>query len=177
MANLLLEKVDYKIEQNRRGVWRRYLYPNGQYFAEFKTHRTLFGLPVYHYTSGICPETGRRVTAKGIIAIGRVAMGGLAIGQAAFGIVAIGQLGLGLLFGLGQASSGVIAIGQLAIGVLFGLGQFATGLVAIGQFAMGQYVLAQFGMGDYVWMKDSADPRAVEFFKSLPKRITAPFFS
>jgi len=154
------------------GTWQRFAYPNGKYFAEFRSHATFWGLPLLHYTRGICPETGRRVVAKGIVAVGRLAMGALAIGQASFGIIAIGQLGLGLLLGLGQGATGLYAIGQVAIGLMFGLGQFATGEIAIGQVAFGKYVLAQLGFGDYVWSMDRADPEAVAFFKSFLARFT-----
>ena len=82
MRNLLLEKVEYKIEKTTWGVWRRFVYPNGHYFAEFRSHQTLFGWPLLHYTRGKCPETGRRIVAKGIIAVGRLAVGGLGIGHA-----------------------------------------------------------------------------------------------
>ncbi|MDP2970222.1 MAG: hypothetical protein Q8P64_13595, partial [Deltaproteobacteria bacterium] len=88
MKNLLLEKVEYKIETTSFGTWRRFVYPNGKYFAEFRSHATFWGLPLLHYTRGICPETGRRVVAKGIMAVGRLAMGALAIGQASFGLIA-----------------------------------------------------------------------------------------
>ena len=90
MKNLLLEKVEYKIERTNFGVWHRFLYPNGACFAEFKSHAIFFRLPLLHYTRGKCPETGKRVVAKGVVAVGRLAMG----------ILAIGELGLGLLFGL-----------------------------------------------------------------------------
>ena len=73
MKNLLLEKVEYKIETTNFGVWRRFVYPNGSYFAEFKSHATFMGLPLFHYTRGKCPETGRRIIAKGVIAVGRLA--------------------------------------------------------------------------------------------------------
>ena len=152
------------------GVWRRFVYPNGAYFAEFKSHAIFFGLPLLHYTHGKCPETGRRVVAKGVIAVGRLAMGILAIGQASFGIIAIGQAGLGLVLGLGQGVTGLYAIGQAAIGLMLGLGQIATGEIAIGQLAYGKYVLAQIGYGDYVWSMNRADPEAVTFFKSLLAR-------
>ncbi|MEE4376995.1 MAG: hypothetical protein V2J55_05705 [Candidatus Competibacteraceae bacterium] len=175
MRNPLLEKVEYKVEKTRRGTWRRFLYPNGSYFAEFKSHQLIFGLPLLHYTSGICPETGRRIMAKGIIAIGRLAFGIVAIGHAAFGVIAIGQLALAVGFGLGQASSGVIAIGQLALGGLFGIGQIATGMVVIAQFGLGQYVLAQIGFGEYVWQANAADPEAVEFFKALYAKLKSLF--
>ncbi len=167
MMNLLLENIQYKIDKSRFGVWRRYIYPTGACFAEFKSYTTFFGWPFLHYTRGVCPETGKRVVAKGVVAVGRLAVGGLAIGQAAAGLVAIGQLGLGLLFGLGQASTGAYALGQLAIGVLFGIGQLATGAVAIGQLALGEYVLAQAGFGEHVWSTEHADPEAVRFFNQL----------
>jgi len=161
MKNLLLEKVEYKIETTNFGVWRRFLYPNGAYFTEFKSHAIFFGLPLLHYTRGKCPETGKRVVAKGVVAVGRLAMG----------ILAIGQAGLGLLLGLGQGATGLYAIGQAAIGLMFGLGQIATGEIAIGQLAYENYVLAQVGYGDYVWSMKRADPEAVKFFKSLLARF------
>lgn len=170
MKNLLLKNVEYQLETTNFGVWRRFVYPNGAYFAEFKTNAIFFGLPLLHYTCGKCPETGRRVVAKGVIAVGRLAMGILAIGQASFGIIAIGQAALGLLLGLGQGATGLYAIGQAAIGLMFGLGQIATGEIAIGQLAYGKYVLAQIGYGDYVWSMKRADPEAVTFFKSLSAR-------
>ena len=171
MQNLLLEKVEYKIEETPRGVWRRFVYANGAYFAEFRSHTTWMGLPLLHYTRGKCPETGKRIVAKGVIGIGRLATGIIAIGQASFGLIAIGQLGLGLLLGLGQGTTGLYAIGQLAIGFYFGLGQFATGWIAIGMFAYGKYVLAMEGYGDYMWSMKRKDPVAVEFFKALLLRF------
>lgn len=173
MKNMLLEKVEYKIEKTNLGTWRSFVYPSGEYFSEFTSHNTMFGLPVLHYTRGKCPETGRRIVAKGIIAVGRLATGVIAIGHAALGVLAIGQLGLGLLFGLGQASSGVLAVGQLALGFYFGIGQVATGIIAIGQIGIGKYVLAQMGIGKYVWSQKTADPQAVEFFKSLLQKATS----
>jgi hypothetical protein len=166
-----LEKVEYKIESTNFGVWCRFVYPNGAYFAEFESHVTFMGLPLFHYTRGKCPETGRRIIAKGVIAVRRLATGIVAIGHASFGLIAIGQLGLGLLFGLSQGSTGLYAVGQVAVGLLLGLGQIATGLIAIGQLAYGKYVLAQLGYGDYVWSMKRADPEAVKFFKTLLARF------
>jgi hypothetical protein len=174
LKNLLLDKVDYKVEETALGTWRRFMYPSGACFAEFRSHTVVLGLPLIHYTNGICPETGRRVVAKGIVAVGRLAVGGLAIGHASAGLLAVGQLAVGLLFGLGQASTGAVALGQLALGFLFGLGQFATGFVAIGQFGLGKYVLAQMGFGGHVWNQRAADPEAVEFFKSLLQKLSGP---
>jgi hypothetical protein len=175
VRNLLLEKVAYKMERTRFGVWRRFVYPSGQYFAEFRSHRQYFGWPLLHYTRGVCPETGTRIVAKGIIAIGRLAVGALAIGHASAGLIAIGQLGVGVLLGLGQASTGVYAIGQLALGVLFGLGQLATGEVVIAQLGIGKYVLAQIGVGTYVWDMDRIDPEARAYFSGWWLQIQAWF--
>lgn len=168
MDNQLLQEVEYKVEETNFGVWRRYGYINGTSYHEFKSHTSIFGMPLLHYTYGRNPETGRRVVAKGVIAVGRLACGVLAIGQAAFGLLAFGQLAIGIVFGLGQLSTGVAAVGQMAIAVLFGAGQLTTGYIAIGQLAMGKYVLAQGGIGEYVWSMNRADPEALEFFKSLP---------
>jgi hypothetical protein len=169
MQNLLLQplEVEYLEQDNGKGIWRRFMFPDGRMFAEFKTHQTLFGVPLLHITWGRNPETMRYVTAKGIIAIGRFAYGGLAIGQVSGGIIAIGQLGIGCLFGLGQATTGVFALGQLAIGGLIGIGQLTCGHMAIGQLAAGTYVLAQFGVGDHVWDTFQGDPLAVQFFRQL----------
>ena len=172
MKNLLLENVEYKVEKTGLGTWRSYMYPAGEYFSEFRSHKVLFGLPLIHYTRGKCPETGKRIVAKGIIAVGRLSTGIVAIGHASFGLIAIGQLALGLLFGLGQASSGMFALGQLAIGFYFGLGQIATGMTAIAQIGIGKYVLAQIGIGKYVWTQKTADPEAVEYFRSLLEKLT-----
>ena len=150
MPNTLLEKVEYKIEKTHFGTWRRYGYIDGTAFHEFKSHATMMGLPLIHYTYGRSPETGRRVCAKGVIAVGRIASGIIAIGHASIGVIAVGQLAIGFLFGLGQLATGLAAVGQAAIGVYFGLGQLATGVIAIGQFAIGKYVLAQAGVGKYV---------------------------
>jgi hypothetical protein len=168
MRNIFLENPEYKIEQTAIGVWRHYGYENGMSFHEFKSNATWMGLPLIHYTSGKCPETGRRVCAKGVIALGRFACGIIAIGQASIGIIAIGQLAIGLLFGFGQLSTGVAAVAQVAIGVYFGLGQLATGYIAIGQVAYGKYVLAQVGFGEFVLSMTRKDSQAIEFFKALP---------
>ena len=168
MRNVLLDEVEYKIKETSLGTWRSFMYINGTSFHEYKSHATLFGLPVLHYTYGRSPETGRRICAKGIIAVGRLACGFIAIGQASLGLLAIGQVAFGVIFGLGQLSSGVAALGQVAIAAYLGLGQFVSGYIAIGQMALGKYVLAQLGLGQHVWSMSRADPQAIEFFKALP---------
>lgn len=166
-ANLMLAPVEFKLETTRLGNWRRFVYPNGERFEEFISHREIRGWPLLHYTWGRNPETGRRIVAKGVFAIGRMAVGLVAIGQASAGVFAIGQLAIGVLLGLGQACTGFFALGQFVLGVLFAAGQFSIGYVAIGQFAIGKYVLAQIGIGENVWDTRDAAPQAVRFFQSL----------
>jgi hypothetical protein len=167
MKNMLLEPIEYKVEETNFGVWRRFASPGFGFFEEFVSHERFFGLPLLHYTRGRSPETGRRQCAVGIISIGGKAVGLLAIGQVSAGVVAVGQLAIGLFFGFGQATTGVVAIGQGGLGLLFGLGQFATGYVAIGQLGAGIYVLAQKGIGRYVWDSLGCSPVAKQFFQSL----------
>lgn len=167
MPNMLLDTIEYKYEETKWGTWRRHYAGTGEYFAEFRSHATLLGLPWLHFTRGKCPETGKRIVAKGVIAVGRLAFGIVAIGHASLGLIAVGQLALGVLFGLGQACTGVAALGQLAAGLSFGIGQVATGNTAVGQVGIGEYVLAQIGFGDHVWSTQKADPEAVAYFRDL----------
>jgi len=166
MNNVLLKDVEYRIQTTRLGVWRTYLYSSGAVFREFRSHRTIWGTPLLHYTRGICPETGKRIVAKGIIAVGRISLGVVALGQMSMGCIALGQVGAGLL-AMCQASFGLITFGQLSVGFLIGVGQISTGLVAVGQLAFGRFVLAQLGIGDHVWSVKHQDPEAVDYFKSL----------
>ncbi len=167
MPNLLLETPEYQVTRTRYGVWKRYLFENGQVFTEFRSHGTFLGLPWLHYTRGRSPETGRRVAAKGVVAVGRIATGFVALGQAAFGLIALGQLAVGIFLGLGQLCCGWTAVGQVALGVAYGLGQVATGWVVVGQVGFGHVVLAQLGKGEAVWSPGRHDPVAVDYFTSL----------
>lgn len=168
MRNRLLEPVEYKTETTSLGVWKRFGYETGMTYHEFTSHTRLFGLPLIHHTSGVNPETGRRKTARGVFAFGKVAVGVVAVGHVGIGLVAVGQLALGLLLGLGQACFGAVAVGQLSVGLLFGLGQLAIAPVAIGQIAVGYYALGQIGVGEHIHSAKIKDPAALEFFSRLP---------
>jgi len=167
MTNLLLEQVEYKIDRGAFGTRRSYLSPNGHYFSEFRSHAELMGWPLFHFTRGINPETGRRKVASGLIAVGRLAVGGIAIGQASLGVIGIGQATCGLLFGFGQAALGWIALGQLAVGWEFAAGQLAIAQTVIAQLGIGEYALAQTGYAEHLWSQRQRDPVAVEYFQGL----------
>ena len=101
---------------------------------EYKSKRTLFGLPLVHIRLG---DRGTGL-AKGVLAIGNYAVGIFAIGGFSFGLVSIGGLSLGLRFALGGWAMGGIAIGGLAMGLL-AFGGAAAGLFAMGGGAFGVY--------------------------------------
>lgn len=101
---------------------------------EYKSRRTLRGIPLVHINYGV----GRR-TAKGIIAIGNKAVGVVSIGFLSVGVVSCGLLSLGLLT-LGCVCAGLFAFGSAAAG-LFAFGAFAIGWQAFGGVAFGTYAI------------------------------------
>lgn len=107
-------------------------YSSFQY--EYKSKRTLFGLPLVHIRLG---NRGIGV-AKGILAIGNVAVGVIALGGFSLGLFSVGGFAFGLLFALGGWAVGALALGGLAIG-LIALGGGALGLFAMGGGAVGVY--------------------------------------
>lgn len=100
---------------------------------EYKSKRTLFGLPLVHINCGPGIHW-----ARGIIAIGDIATGVVALGGIAVGLVSLGALSLGLLLALGALSAGIVSIGGFALGVLV-LGGFAFGLLSVGGISCGVY--------------------------------------
>jgi hypothetical protein len=165
MGNLLNIQPDYVITNSYWGQTRKYLYESGMLFKEFKSKMKIGSCPLVHISIGVCPETGKRIWAKGVIAIGRKAFGVLAIGQVSIGIIAIGQLSIALVF----------ALAQLSIAGFFSVGQAAIGLISIGQLAIGYYALGQLGYGRFVWSMSVKDFEAVTFFKGLWQRVSSLF--
>lgn len=143
-----------------RGVGKRW---------ESKTR--LFGLPLVHIAQG--PHGDERIgKARGIIAIGDVAVGWFAVGGFSAGIVAVGGVSIGLV-SLAGLAVGLLALGGLAIGggaagggAIGGIaiGGGAVGYVAIGGGAVGHYVQAGGGYGTHVIDGAGRDAEAVRFF-------------
>jgi Protein kinase domain len=103
---------------------------------EYKSKRTLFGLPLIHICSGRDPEGKKMSTASGIIAIGDIAIGAVAIGGFAFGGITVGGMGMGL-----------IGIGGIMPGLLIGLGGLAAGGIAVGGMAFGGFAIGSIAIG------------------------------
>ena len=113
----------------------------------------LFGLPLVSVCLSFYPHMLRcRKTARGIIAIGNIAVGVIAVGLLSAGLVSVGALSIGL-FALGALAFGAAALGPVAIGLLaFGpvavglwyaggvaalAGKIAVGVAAVGDTAVG----------------------------------------
>src|SRR5262245_60936494 len=104
------------------GGYRRY-----GYGYEYESGTRIAGWPLLHICAGIDPLTLRPRVARGIIAIGDLAVGVLAIGGFACGLVTIGGVSLGML----------LAIGGAAVGLGLSIGGLAVGTIAIGGVAAG----------------------------------------
>lgn len=108
---------------------------------EYKSRRTLFGLPLLHINVG----RGAMYRATGIVAIGLAARGVVAVGLVSLGVLAVGAVSVGLLAAgaaaLGGAATGAVAVGYVAVGSL------AVGKVAIGSLAIGESVTGSLTLG------------------------------
>ena len=100
---------------------------------EYKSKRTLFGLPLVHVNFG-----RRDHWARGIIAVGNIATGIVALGGVAAGLFSLGGVSFGLLLALGAVALGGTSIGGVALGLL-ALGGIAMGWLAVGGCAVGVY--------------------------------------
>ncbi|MBN1510249.1 MAG: hypothetical protein JW955_25605 [Sedimentisphaerales bacterium] len=128
---------------------------------EYRSEREVLGLPLVHVVAGrgIDPATGRVRIAKGVVAVGPIAVGGLTFGGVSCGLLSFGGLSVGL-----------IALGGAAIGILLALGGLAIGLVAIGGGAIGYYALGGGAWGVHAVGGNAQDPNAVEFFQHWADR-------
>lgn len=111
-------------EQSAPGAGWRWHY-------EYKSRRTLFGLPLLHINVG----RGAMYRATGIVAIGLAARGVVAVGLVSLGVLAVGAAALG------GAATGAVAVGYVAVGSL------AVGKVAIGSLAIGESVTGSLTLG------------------------------
>lgn len=109
-------------------------YYTGRWEYEYKSQRTLWGLPLVH----IHLQDNGFARAKGIIAVGNVATGLISAGIFSCGLVSVGIVSLGLLLSIGCLAAGALAAGAAAAG-LVALGGFAWGWLALGGFAKGVY--------------------------------------
>lgn len=105
---------------------------------EYKSRRTLFGLPLIHVNIGRWVPGQKHCRAKGIIAVGNITSGILTLGGIASGI-----------FSLGGISAGIFSFGGLSVGLLLALGGFSVGTVAVGGLALGIFAVGGGAFGIY----------------------------
>lgn len=129
----------------KRGTELRYVVP----VYEYRSKRTLFGLPLVHVLYGPSWVTGLR-PARGIVAIGNIALGVFAFGGIALGAVAFGGFALGL-----------ICLGGIALGLALSAGGLAIGYVAVGGLAVGIYAFGGLALGAHTLQNDPELRRAV----------------
>ncbi len=133
---------------------------------EYKSKIHIFGIPLVHINLSRVKLTKNLRVAKGIIALGDIALGVLAIGGITAGVISLGGIGLGLLtfagIALGGVSFGGVSVGALAIGgVAIGLGSMggvAIGNIAIGGYARGTVAVGGKAVGDYIISGGSEGP-------------------
>jgi hypothetical protein len=123
---------------------------------EYQSVASIGSWPLVHICAGLDPVTMRPRVARGVIAIGNMAVGAVAIGGLACGLLTIGGASFGLLF----------ALGGVAIGLGLSAGGFAAGSVAIGGLAVGlKFAIGGAAFGPATIDGRHCDPAALSFFR------------
>jgi hypothetical protein len=130
---------------------------------EYRSKVTLFGWPLLHVATGVDPTTGRRRSAKGIIAVGTAPRGVIAFGDVAVGVIACGIFCYGPI-AIGVVSMGIFAVGSVAVGLLLAMGGAALAPVAIGGAAFGYYASGAIVWAQHALAPGVSDPVAQQFF-------------
>jgi predicted Ser/Thr protein kinase len=138
---------------------------------EYRTKTTLFGWPLLHVAIGVNPATGRKRTAKGIIAVGCNPRGVIAFGDEAVGVIACGIFGFGLV-SFSVVGVGVFACGSVAVALVFAMGGMAIAPVAMGGLAFGWFTNGALAFGKHALSPTVYDPAAAKFFNPYALRLT-----
>jgi hypothetical protein len=138
---------------------------------EYRSKATLFGWPLLHVATGVDPATGRKRTAKGIIAMGNAPRGVIAFGDVAVGIIACGVFGYGVL-SVSVVGVGVVALGSVAVGLGLAVGGVAVAPVALGGATLGYYATGALAWGQHVISPGVHDPLADQFFTARAVKLT-----
>lgn len=122
---------DNELERNPHNLTNDTFWLNRGNYYEYKSSKTLWGLPLIHINIG----KGNR-KAKGIIAIGNAAVGFVSIGFGSIGVIS-----------LGLASIGLISFGVVSLAVLFSIGTFSVGTISIGAISVGVFTIGAISTG------------------------------
>lgn len=144
-----LVKDGNPLKEDENKMVTQFWLQRGLYY-EYKSKRTIFGLPLVHIHIGHGVKR-----AKGIIAIGNIATGVIALGLLSKGILALGLLSLGLI-GMGVLGIGLLCgIGAIGIGS-FGFGAIAIGLISFGALSIGMFSVGAASFASHIAIGDYA---------------------
>lgn len=151
LAELYGVSVDYLLREGSEPRARQEQQTSNltKWHYEYKSQRTLFGLPLVHINFGI-----GFYKAKGILAVGNLSCGLLSIGILSVGLLSIGTLALGVL-ALGAFALALLSIGAIALGFM-ALGAIAVGIVAVGAIGVGYVSFGALGVGYWFSAGDHA---------------------
>lgn len=154
------------------GLFENYIDIPTRPFCEYKSKKTLFGLPLVHIISGSYKSTVTHVrtvsarginiggrcspmpyhyslpTARGVFAFGPKAKGIFAVGNLSMGVISIGNLSVGII-SIGNLSVGLLNIGNLALAGLISLGNAAIGVLSGGNVALGFAAAGNVAAGNF----------------------------
>jgi predicted Ser/Thr protein kinase len=142
---------------------------------EYRSKATLFGWPLLHVVTGVDPVTGRKRSARGIIAMGTAPCGVVAFGDVAVGVIACGVFGYGVV-SVSVVAVGLISLGSVAVGLWLAMGGMAVGLIAMGGAAFGYYACGALVWGPHAIGPGAHDLLAEQFFNPTSARLTTWIF-
>lgn len=121
----------------------------GRLEYEYKSKRTLLGLPLIHINIGKGFKKAKGIVAignisYGIVSAGIISLGVLSFGCMSIGIISLAAISIALLLAIGVISIGTFSIGAISIGV------FSLGALSIGKYSIGAAAIASdIAIGDY----------------------------
>lgn len=121
----------------------------GRLEYEYKSKRTLLGLPLIHINIGNGFKKAKGIVAignisYGIVSAGIISLGVLSFGCMSIGIISLAAISIALLLAIGVISIGTFSMGAISIGV------FSLGAISIGKYSIGAAAIASdIAIGDY----------------------------
>jgi predicted Ser/Thr protein kinase len=142
---------------------------------EYRSKATLFGWPLLHVAIGVNPATGRKRSARGIIAVGTSPRGLIAFGDEAVGVIACGIFGCGVV-SLSVIAVGMFACGSVAVALVFAMGGMAIAPVAMGGAVLGWFANGALALGKHAISPTVYDPVADKFFNPGASKLVGWVF-
>ena len=159
-----------KPDEVAAGLFENFIEIPTRPFREYKSKKTLFGLPLVHIIRGnyapsvpnsrLVNTRGFNVggrygntgfglpAARGIFAFGPKAKGVFAVGNLSAGLISIGNVSTGIL-SIGNLSAGLFSIANVSLGLLIGLGNVVVGLLSAGNLSVGYAAAGNLALGEY----------------------------